>query len=377
MSPREPPDPGPTPALRLATAARLGAAVAVVVVLVAVAASVAVGSHYDEDDYAAGTASDFTVHTYEGDDAEQRQPGAEDRSYWTESIVYQIPEDEKIYLTESVTYRPMPADCGEGDVDVLGIDRDATYEGERKVDESVYSSVQSYSKDAGARDRYEREAGEYGDLSTADDVYVERIEIQWYGPDEIGTPVELYRGDRFVSAQSECLDNPEAAGWYRWAAFNEGEYENGSEVSQDEPTFAHWYWICDCEDRREAVETLGPPPSEADAETPTPAEEGTETADGQSGDGGAATDEERSNGEGTTADSDEEGRTDDSAGSDPSDAAATSTATASDGTTAPATPTPDWRERRVRTPAAGDGAGFVPGTAVVALLATLAAYGRR
>lgn len=344
-----------------------------VVAAVAVGTAVAVASHYDEAAYDAGEASDFTIHTYEGDDAEQRQPGAADRSYWTESIVYQIPEDEKLYLTESVTYRPMPADCAEGDIDVLGIDRGATHEGEREVDESVFSSVQSYSEDTDARDRYEREAGEYGDLSTADDVHVERIEVQWYGPDEIGTPVELYRGDRFVTAQSECFENPEAAGWYRWAAFNEGEYENGTEVTQAEPTFGHWYWICDCVDRQDAVETLGPPPSEQDAATPTDGGSGTTDEDGST-DGGTP-DETDGSGDGDTDAGAGDGQGDGS--SDPGSPTTPTTSDASGSTasggSASSTPTPGWDDIKVRTPAAADGAGFSSVAAVVGLVVALAA----
>lgn len=381
MSPRDPARGGPPDGDRTdptgGLVGRLLLTATLVVVLVAGGAGLALGAHYDEADYEAGEASDFTVHTYEGDDAEQRQPGAADRSYWTESIVYQIPEDEKLYLTESVTYRPMPADCGEGDVDVLGIDRGATHEGEREVDESVFSSVQSYSEDTDARDRYEREAGEYGDLSTADDVHVERIEIQWYGPDEIGTPVELYRGDRFVSAQSECFDNPEAAGWYRWAAFNEGEYENGTAVSQEEPTFGHWYWICDCEDRQDAVETLGPPPSERGAATP--GDGGSGTTESGSTDGGSTDDgtpgETDGSDEGDTDPADADGQDDGSSDGDTPATPTTSDASAStgyDGSASP-TPTPGWADVQVRTPAAADGAGFTPAAAVVGLLATLAA----
>lgn len=376
MSPRDPASSGPSAGDRTGSTVRLVGAVLLpallAAALVAGGAALAVGSHHDEADYDAGEASDFTVHTYEGDDADQRQPGAEDRSYWTESIIYQIPEDETVYLTESVTYRPMPADCGEADIDVLGIDRDATYEGEREVDESVISSVQSYSEDTDARDRYEREAGEYGDLSTADDVHVERIEVQWYGPDEIGTPVDIYHGDRFVSAQSECFDNPDAAGWYRWAAFNEGEYENGSTVSQDEPTFAHWYWICDCEDRQDAVETLGPPPSET-GETPSAADGGPAGDGAQTeGAGPATSSTDGRSGEGPGDDSG-----DGSATAGTADGTATVTDEASGGSASPATRSPEWGDIQVRTPAAADGSGFTPGVAVVGLLAALAAIRRR
>lgn len=341
-------------------------------------AAVAVGAHYDESDYEAGEASNVTVHTYGGDRASQRRPGAAGRSYWTESIIYGIPENETVYLTRSVTYRPLPADCGPGNIDVLGIDRDATYRGDRRVDEDVTDSVQSYSKQADARERYEREVGEYGDLTTAEGwTYVERIQVEWYGPDEIGASVPIEHGDRFVSAQRECFQNPDAAGWYRWAFFNEGQLENGSTVSQEVPTFSHWYWICDCEDRQDAVETLGPPPSERGAATP--GDGGSGTTESGSTDGGSTDDgtpgETDGSDEGDTDPADADGQDDGSSDGDTPATPTTSDASASTGSdvSASPTPTPGWADVQVRTPAAADGAGFTPAAAVVGLLATLAA----
>ena len=49
-----------------------------------------------------------------------------------------------MYLTETVTYRPIPSDCAAGDTEEFGIDRDATYEGERRIDDSATESVKSF-----------------------------------------------------------------------------------------------------------------------------------------------------------------------------------------------------------------------------------------
>ena len=271
--------------------------------LVAGSSAVAVASHYDEDDYNRG-ASDFRIDTYGGPTTEQRAPGATDRSYWSESITYGVPEGEKIYLTETVTYRPIPSACAAEDTEEFGIDRDATYEGERRIDDSATESVKSFGKEEDARAEFENRYGQFGSLATTDWSYVERLEVQWYAPDDIGAPLEIYHGDRFVSAQRECLDNPDAAGWYRFASTNEGEFENGTKVSQDVPTFSHWFYICDCANRQEAVETLGPPPSEegeggdgegergAPPRTPTAAAERTATDTTSGGEGSADADRE-------------------------------------------------------------------------------------
>ena len=149
---------------------RLLFSVVLVGALAAGASAVVVGSHYDQSDYERG-ASDFRVDTYGASAADQRRPGATDRSYWTESISYGIPEDEKLYLTRTVTYRPVPSDCAAENTEEFGIDRDATYEGERRIDETATESVKSFSRDTDARDRYEAELGEYGDLTTTEWAY--------------------------------------------------------------------------------------------------------------------------------------------------------------------------------------------------------------
>lgn len=365
----------PIPRLDARAAVLLSLAVAGVLLA---GAAVAGGAHYDESDYEAAEASNVTVHTYGGDDASQRRPGASGRSYWTESVIYGVPENETVYLTESVTYRPLPADCGPGDVDVLGIDRDATYRGERRVDEDVTDSIQSYSEDEDARDRYEREAGDHGDLTTAEGwTYVERIEVEWYGPDEIGSSVAIERGDRFVSAQRECFQNPDAAGWYRWAFFNEGELENGTTVSQDVPTFSHWYWVCDCEDRAEAIETLGPPPPEQGDATPTGTGGNGAGDEGVGDDGGEGGDGAGGSGDASGADGGTTSGTTTDAGTAGGDATADRTAdgSGSAGSGDDGDATPDWDRIRVRTPSSGDGAGFTVGVAVVgALWALLGAH---
>lgn len=353
------------------------------------ASAVAVASHYDESDYEDG-ASDFRIHTYGGSPAEQRQPGAADRSYWTESITYGIPEDEKVYLTKTVTYRPVPSDCAAEDTEEFGVDRDNTYEGERRIDESATESVKSFGKEADVRDRYESEYGQYGTLTTTDYQYVERLRVDWYAPDDFGAPLEIYYGDRFVSAQNGCLDNPDVAGWYRFASVNEGEFENGTEVRQEVPTFSHWFYICDCANRQEAVETLGPPPSEEQAATPTPTETAsgaatpTATDGGESGDDGPETDGEADGGQSSTDDGAERpagngaGPPPETSGTPGSDPTATATGTrATEAPAGPTTPTPGWDDRVLDTPTAADGAGFTPAVALVALVAVAVAWRRR
>jgi len=345
-------------------ARRLVVSTVLVTLLVVGSAGVVVAPHYDGDDDG-NRASDFRVATYGGSTADQRTPGATDRSYWTESTTYGIPEDETVYLTETVTYRPIPSSCAPEDTEEFGVDRNATYEGERRVDDSATDSVESFSKDDDARGTYERNYGQYGRLSTTDWAYVERLRVEWYDPDEFGAPLEVRHGDRFVSAQRGCLDNPDAAGWYRFASVTTGEFDNGTEVSQDRPTFSHWFYVCDCASREAAVETLGPPPSEADdgggdeQATATPTPDGPSMPTATATDAGGAVDAERPSAiPSRTAD----------------EPTARSTATpATTPTAAPAgTPTAGWDDRVIRTPTAADGTGFGPLAALVGVLTAVA-----
>lgn len=310
----------------------------------------------------------FVVYTYNGPESEQRQPGASGRSYWTESVLSDIPEDEDVYLLRSVTYRPLSSDCSPGDTDVLGIDRGNTNEGEREADEDITESVKSFSQEQDARSRYNSEFDDPEPLSTADGVQYERLDIEWYAPDDFGSPVRLSRGDRFLSAQSGCMTNPDEPGWYRWASYNEAELENGTKIVPEGPAYSDWYYVCDCADREEAVETLGPPPGEEPEGTPTPTP--TETGDGGStptAEAGDSTDEGNDSTNDASDGSDTATET-----AEPTETPTASTPTETAAPTATPTETASWDERVVQTPTAGDGAG--PGT-LAALLGLLVAVG--
>lgn len=331
-------------------------------------ATVAVGSHYDESQYGAFEKADTRVDTYGGPLSEQRAPGASGVSYWTESILHAIPEDESVYMKTSVTYRPMVSNCGAGDIDVLGVDRNNTYEGERRVDEDVTDSIKSFTEDEDARDRYERNYAEDGELTTTDWEYLERFEVEWYDRDDLGSPVQLFHEDRFVSAQRECFENPDDAGWYRSASIVTVELENGTTFTPDEPTFSHWFWICDCADREEAVETLGPPPSEADAGTPTP------TRDKVGSSGGRSTPSADGAESGTTGGSDDSGASRTTPGADATDTPTPGPANVA--STPTRSPADSWEHEVVRTPTEASGPGFGPLLAVLALVA-LGTFWRR
>lgn len=324
-------------------------------VLLLAGLAVAGGSH-NGDTGSAGHVTDFRVHTYDDPPAEQRRPGATDRSYWTEAVTDGIPADDPVYLTKTVTYRPVPADCTVSDTEQFGIDRNGTNEGQRRIDDSATENVKSYGKDTDARDRYEAEYGEDGDLATTGWEYVERLEVEWYDRDDFGSPLKIYPGDRFVSAQRDCLDNPDVAGWYRFASITEAELENGTTIEQEAPTFSHWFYVCTCGSREAAVDTLGPPPSDRTNATPTPATEVTPNATATAG-----TDEGTPH---PAVDGPTPAATPTLTRAPTDPPSRTTTAAAS----APATPTPDWGDRVLETPTSAGGSGFTVPTALAALL---------
>lgn len=252
------------------------AAIGLLAVLFVAAGSPAAADHYEDSEYEYHSdrengVNDVRFMSYgDGSTQEQRAPGATDQSWWSETIIYTVPEDDPLWLDTTEVYYPMINDCEVTDLDEFGIDRGNDYEGERRTDDEVVSSLKDSYSEFGKKDEFEEEFGDYAreldgeGLSTAEDYEVMKTTVEWYDrEDPQGDPLDVYHGDRFVTAQNSCWSNPENPGWYRAAYNSVAEYENGTQVSRDHPDFTHWFWVCDCEDEEEAREVLGPPPSES------------------------------------------------------------------------------------------------------------------
>jgi len=88
--------------------------------------------------------------------------------------------------------------------------------------------------------------------------------------------VNVYEEDEIVAKYTDCYNAPEEPGWYRFYGSLNGTTDGDPEDSDggdwrteswfgdddDEigATYSHWWWVCECEDTEEAVETLGTPP---------------------------------------------------------------------------------------------------------------------
>ncbi len=200
-----------------------------------------------------------------------------------------VEEGRTAFITETSSWRPWASDCGGGAIVVTGIDRGNTSWGTHEVDQSILAFLDETGGDTGVRDRWESMREETGAprLVAADNVdawpYVEVDEVTANHPDDDGQPFTIEHGDRLVIGYQDCFINPEEPGWYRQAGLTSWAYmDNQDEVIEDTAAGSQWVWICDCEDRSEAVEVLGPPPSEREATptmTDTATDEPTDTPD--------------------------------------------------------------------------------------------------
>jgi PGF-CTERM protein len=334
---------------------RWGATVAFVaaVAVVAVAGGVAFGGG-STGIAAASHGSGDADYTVEPMAPEDRQPGATNVKYGQRVVADAGVDLRTLKQTTAVYEEGSWVNCGPDDGEIFGIDRGNTNEG-YEVDESLQNNVKRFSAES--------------------DVF----QVEFYGEDDFGESTYFDDGDAFISV-AQCLNNPDEPGWYQISGSTTGVTESG-----EEKTFggeSHYFYICDCEDDAEARETLGPPPSEPEA-TPTPEPAETPAADNSS-DGTDANTSETPAPEATAAD----------AGTESSDAAAGDEDGSGESATAEPTPTPEptaapastatpestpteseWDV--VNTPTPGDGPGFGPLSALVALFATVSLLGLR
>jgi PGF-CTERM protein len=72
--------------------------------------------------------------------------------------------------------------------------------------------------------------------------------------------------DQLVAVLAGCIENPDEAGWYQVTGKLNGTRSAGSPAGVAQQS--HYFAICDCESREEAIEKLGPPPSASEEPTP-------------------------------------------------------------------------------------------------------------
>lgn len=177
-----------------------------------------------------------------------RQPGLEDATY--KQFSTSLTDISSLEFIEARWTEGGFSGCGPSNSEAFGIDRGNDASG-TQTDESLTQYVKS--------------------STVNEDVF--RADFYDEG-DAFGTSTNLNEGDEFVSFTKNCFDNPSEPGWYQISASLAGTAPDGSYI--EETTTSHYFAVCDCSSREEAVERLGPPPS-ADTSTPTP----TPTASGE------------------------------------------------------------------------------------------------
>lgn len=283
--------------------------------------------------------ANFTVSPVEDYD---HRPGIDDASYMTFSVP---PEDAEFdgfrYMGYSVLVweEGTLGNCGITDNEVAGIDRGNDDPG-TEIDHDITENIENV---------YQSE---------------DKLAIDFWDPEDepYGKTVHFNVTDEFVSHVTDCRGNPDEPGWYQLTGTINGTTWSGEYVERT--TTSHYFYICECSSYDDAVDTIGPPPSR-----PTPTEttdHGTTTpSSGQSTPNGTATD-----GGGPTA-SETTTRSGDS--TDASTSAPTATDWASGTGTSDDRATPArWARRTVE-----NGPGFGSVTALLALVAVLAALAAR
>lgn len=131
------------------------------------------------------------------------------------------------------------SDCTPGNTGAFGIDRGNDDPG-TKTQFSLLSAFKSYN------------SGE------------DYINITFYREETLaGEPVEGTVYDQVVASQRDCYDNPSEPGWYRINGTITGNVAGGTETDYVIRDLSNYFYICDCDSRAEAEETLGPPPNES------------------------------------------------------------------------------------------------------------------
>lgn len=208
---------------------RTAVALASLLAVLAVVAGVPVGtaSH--------GAAANYTVRPLD------RTPGATDASY--KQYAVSNVTIAKIDYVVGVYREGNFGGCGTTNSEVFAVDRDDDQPG-MNHDESLKPHIKS--------------------TTQADHRFV----AEFYDSDSFaGSTTHIDEGDQFVSHTTDCIANPEEPGWYQLYSKINGTTDGGKVVSEG---YSHYFYVCDCDSRREARRKLGPPPSAESTATPTP-----------------------------------------------------------------------------------------------------------
>lgn len=91
------------------------------------------------------------------------------------------------------------------------------------------------------------------------------IAVDFYEEETLGgEPKNVTVADGIVARSADCYQTPSEPGWYRLNGFSNGSTTHSGDTNRNYniTDYSNWTWICDCENRQQAIDTLGPPPAE-------------------------------------------------------------------------------------------------------------------
>lgn len=136
-------------------------------------------------------------------------------------------------------------DCSPDNARAFGIDRDNDEAGTH-TDEPLLDHMKSYS------------------------VSGRVITVNLYNEsDAFGNPTYLNRSDETVARLVGCVVTPEQPGWYQFTGYVNGTNYQGQ--FQEVQLYSKYFYVCDCENRQEARQQLGPAPYSGSGNESTPA----------------------------------------------------------------------------------------------------------
>lgn len=160
-----------------------------------------------------------------------------------------LTEDIRVFSAVVDAAPANPSACTPQDASVFGIDRGNDDEG-TTTDENLLTSYKSYE----STDRY--------------------IRLKFYRESALaGEPVRGTVDDELVVKLDDCLQLPSERGWYRITAKINGSTKFDTQTDYTLYAGTQYIYVCDCESRQAARETLGPPPNEqggSSEQTPEP-----------------------------------------------------------------------------------------------------------
>jgi PGF-CTERM protein len=154
---------------------------------------------------------------------------------------YGVDWDETFYLYHIFSASPYldMSECGATNAEAFGIDRGNDDDG-TETDESLLNAYKNF-------------------VPTKHSV---RADF-WRESQLAGEPVELKAEDQVVARLNNCYGTPDEEGWYRIWAYANGSTTQGGEPNVEWGDFGRWMYVCDdCENRQEAIDKLGGPPSD-------------------------------------------------------------------------------------------------------------------